>query len=311
MMVVSASVELALRLHEVSRSFGPILALRGISLEIPVGERVALLGPNGAGKTTLVRALCRRIRIDRGEIEVLGKPIAATDSTRALGVVPQDLAIYGDLTARENLTAFGRLHGLRGHPLRERVDWALAWIGLEDRQQQLVKNFSGGMKRRVNLACSILHRPRLLLLDEPTVGVDPQSRQRIFDMLDELHSEGTTIILTTHHLEEAQAQCDRIVIIDEGKVIADGNLAELIEHTTGSMRQVYLRVDGELHASVPNLDWDDRQACFVAHIQDPVSELPSLLQRIRICGGSVLDLEMRQPNLHDVFISLTGRELRE
>jgi ABC-2 type transport system ATP-binding protein len=209
------------------------------------------------------------------------------------------------------LTAFGRLHGLRGHPLRERVDWALAWIGLEDRQQQLVKNFSGGMKRRVNLACSILHRPRLLLLDEPTVGVDPQSRQRIFDMLDELHSEGTTIILTTHHLEEAQAQCDRIVIIDEGKVIADGNLAELIEHTTGSMRQVYLRVDGELHASVPNLDWDDRQACFVAHIQDPVSELPSLLQRIRICGGSVLDLEMRQPNLHDVFISLTGRELRE
>ena len=174
-----------------------------------------------------------------------------------------------------------------------------------------MKNFSGGMKRRVNLACSILHRPRLLLLDEPTVGVDPQSRQRIFDMLDELHSEGTTIILTTHHLEEAQAQCDRIVIIDEGQVIADGNLAELIEHTTGSMRQVYLRVDGELNASVPNLEWDDQQACFVAHIQDPVTELPSLLHRIRICGGSVLDLEMRQPNLHDVFISLTGRELRE
>ncbi len=305
------AVELALRLDQVERSFGSTKALRGISMEIPVGERLALLGPNGAGKTTLVRAICRRLRIDRGRIELFGKSIEKPGVVSQLGVVPQELAIYSDLTAKENLSAFGSLHGLRGRNLKWRIDWALKWIGLEDRKSHLVKTFSGGMKRRVNLACGVLHSPKVLLLDEPTVGVDPQSRQRIFEMLEELRDEGTTIILTTHHLDEAETQCDRIVILDAGEIIADGTLSDLIEHTTGSERHVCLQVDGRLTASIPNLDWDETNHCFVAQILDPAKELPALLQRIRACGGNVLDLEMHQPNLHDVFIHLTGRELRE
>jgi ABC-2 type transport system ATP-binding protein len=306
-----SAVELALRLDHVERSFGSTKALRGICLEIPAGERLALLGPNGAGKTTLVRAVCRRLKIDRGRIELFGKSIDELGVVSQLGVVPQELAIYGDLTAKENLSAFGSLQGLRGRSLRHRIDWALKWIGLEDRKSHLVKTFSGGMKRRVNLACGVLHNPKVLLLDEPTVGVDPQSRQRIFDMLDELREEGTTIILTTHHLDEAENQCDRIVILDGGEIIADGTLGDLIEHTTGSERHVCLQIDGHLTSSIPNLDWDEANHCFVAQILDPATELPSLLHRIKACGGNVLDLEMHQPNLHDVFIHLTGRDLRE
>jgi ABC-2 type transport system ATP-binding protein len=301
----------ALDIEGVVRSFGATKALCGVSLQVAAGERVALLGPNGAGKTTLVRAICRRLRIDYGRIEVFGRPIDEPKATLDLGLVPQEIAVYGDLTARENLAAFGRLLGLRGRTLRNRVEWALEWIGLEDRKSHLVKTFSGGMKRRVNLACGVLHSPKLLLLDEPTVGVDPQSRQRIFDMLEELRDAGTTIILTTHHLDEAQTQCDRIVILDHGEVIADGTLVDLIEQTIGPDRQVSLHIDGQMTNSIPNVDWDDEKRCFIARISDPAVELPSLLHRIRASGGEVQDLEMHQPNLHDVFLNLTGRELRE
>ncbi len=308
---VQFSSEVALSLQDVERSFGSNKALRGISLEVNAGERLALLGPNGAGKTSLVRAICGRLRIDQGKISLFGDSIEHPKVLDQLGVVPQDLAIYGDLTTRENLSVFGRLHGLKGYALKERVAWALKWIGLEDRKAQLTKTFSGGMKRRVNIACGVLHSPRMVLLDEPTVGVDPQSRQRIFDMLDELSEMGTTIILTTHHLDEAQTQCDRIVIIDHGQVIADGTLAGLIEHTTGTQRKVFLSIDGQLSASIPNLEWDEANSCFASEMDDPAEELPHLLHRIRACGGEVIDLEMHQPNLHDVFIHLTGHGLRE
>jgi len=302
---------MALELTNVRRSFGKTQALRGISLQVESGQRLALLGPNGAGKTTLVRAICGRLRIDEGEITLFGKSVSKASTLDELGVVPQDLAIYSDLTTIENLRAFGRLHGLSGKSLSTRVDWALEWIGLADRKHHLTKSFSGGMKRRVNIACGVLHRPKVLVLDEPTVGVDPQSRHRIFEMLGELSATGTTIVLTTHHLDEAQSQCDRIVIIDHGQVIADGGISDLIDHTIGSERQVYLRIEGFLTASIPNLEWDPSRELFVAAINDPAEELPGLLHRIRTCGGNVVDIEMHQPNLHDVFIHLTGRELRE
>ncbi len=302
---------MAICLKGVERSFGLNRALQGISLDVLPGERLALLGPNGAGKTSLVRAICGRLRIDRGQIELFGNSINRPNVLDQLGVVPQELAIYNDLTTEENLSAFGRLHGLNRRDLRERVAWALEWIGLNDRKTQLIKTFSGGMKRRVNIACGVLHAPKILLLDEPTVGVDPQSRQRIFEMLDELSRIGTTMILTTHHLEEAQSQCDRIVIIDHGQVIADGTLADLIEHTTGTQKKVFLSIDGQLTASIPNLEWDSVNDCFVAEMEEPADELPYLLQRIRTCGGNVVDLEMHRPNLHDVFIHLTGHGLRE
>lgn len=305
------SEPLALRLVDVEKSFGRDRVLKGINLEVPVGDRIAFLGPNGAGKTTLVRSICRRLKLDSGSIELFGKPQSDPDALQVLGVVPQELAIYSDLTARENLQVFGRLLGLRGYQLRDRVAWALDWIGLTDRKNHLTKTFSGGMKRRVNLACGVLHSPRVLLLDEPTVGVDPQSRQRIFDMLDELRNEGTTIVLTTHHLDEAETQCERIVILDGGEIIADGPLESLIGATIGYERHVYLQVDGRFASSIPNLDWDESRQCFQTTINDPAAELPSLLRRIQASGAAVIDLEMHQPNLHDVFLHLTGRELRE
>jgi ABC-2 type transport system ATP-binding protein len=195
--------------------------------------------------------------------------------------------------------------------LKERVAWALKWIGLEDRANELTKGFSGGMKRRVNIACGVLHRPRILLLDEPTVGVDPQSRQRIFDMLDELNEEGTSIVLTTHHLDEAETRSDRIVIVDHGKVVAEGTIDHLIESTIGTQRQVTIQASGLLVAAPPGLEWDSEKGRFVCWVDNVADELPGILERIQKVGGVVLDLEVHQPNLHDVFLHLTGKELRE
>jgi ABC-2 type transport system ATP-binding protein len=301
----------ALSVVDLWKSFGTNVALKGTSFDVQQGERLALLGPNGAGKTTLIRSMCGRVRPDRGQVQLLGKSIREPDILQQMGVIPQDLAIYADLTAKQNLECFGQLHGLRSRRLRERVAWALDWIGLADRANELTRGFSGGMKRRVNIACGVLHRPRVLLLDEPTVGVDPQSRQRIFDMLDELNREGTSIVLTTHHLEEAEQRSDRIVIIDHGQVVAEGTIDHLIESTIGAKRQVAIQTTGNLVAAPPGLEWDSVKGRFVCLVDNVADELPRILERIQRVGGVVQDLEVHQPNLHDVFIHLTGKELRE
>ncbi len=301
----------ALAVSDLWKSYGSTQALRGPSFEIQAGERIALLGPNGAGKTTLIRCMCGRIRPSRGTIQLFGKPILEPDVLQQLGVVPQEIAIYPDLSARENIACFGRLHGLRGRELKQRVAWALDWIGLSERAHELTKQFSGGMKRRVNIACGILHRPKILLLDEPTVGVDPQSRQRIFDMLDELNDEGTTIVLTTHHLDEAESRTDRIIIIDHGTVVANGTLDHLIGSTVGARRQVVIEASGILIAAPPGLTWDGSRKRFVCLVDNVADELPAILERIQRVGGVVRDLAVHQPNLHDVFLHLTGKELRE
>ncbi len=227
-----------------------------------------------------------------------------------LGFVPQEIALYPDLTARENLEAFGRFNGLRGAELGEAVEWALGWTGLADRAGSLVKTFSGGMKRRINIACGVLHRPLVLLLDEPTVGVDPQSRDRIFSMLDELRNQGTSILLTTHQLDEAEQQCDRIVIIDHGRAIAEGTLTELIAKTVGVNRRVIVKL-ARPGPELDGLEMSDDRRQLVAEVTDVALELPELLSRIREAGGQVSDLEVHSPSLRAVFIHLTGRELRE
>jgi ABC-2 type transport system ATP-binding protein len=308
---IAAQPEVALELVSLCKSFSGRPALRGVSLVVLAGERVALLGPNGAGKTTLVRSISGRVRLDSGSVSLFDVPVRQPRALDKLGVVPQELAIYGDLTAEENLRVFGRMHGLRGNYLREQVEWALEWIGLADRRYHLARTFSGGMKRRINIACGVLHQPRLLLLDEPTVGVDPQSRQRIFDMLNQLHQLGTTLMLTTHHLDEAQTQCDRIVIVDHGKIIADGALEKLIEETLGQRRRVTLRISGWSHSPLPEVQWDAPTESWKADLQDIVADLPALLHSIGQHGGSVSHLEIREPNLHEVFLQLTGSELRE
>lgn len=301
----------ALEVVNLWKKYGNNQALSGATFAVAAGERLALLGPNGAGKTTLIRSMCGRVRPDEGQVLLFGHSIRDPEVLQQLGVIPQDLAIYLDLTAKENLECFGQLHGLRSRRLRERVAWALKWIGLEDRANELTSQFSGGMKRRVNIACGVLHRPNILLLDEPTVGVDPQSRQRIFDMLDELNQQGTSIVLTTHHLDEAETRSDRIVIIDHGKVVADGPIEELIATTIGTRREVAIETKGILVAAPPGMQWDSVRNRFVCFVDNVVDELPQILERIQRVGGTITDLEVHQPNLHHVFLHLTGKELRE
>jgi ABC-2 type transport system ATP-binding protein len=304
-----------LTVSDAEKTFGTVTALDGASFELHEGELLALLGPNGAGKTTLIRAVSGRVRLDRGEIRVFGRGVLGRQTPRELGIVPQEVAVYPLLTAKENLEAFGSLHGLSRAALKQQVDWALARTGLADRAKEPVKQFSGGMRRRLNIACGILHRPRIVLLDEPTVGVDPQSRDHIYDVLAELRLEGISLVLTTHHLEEAEARCSRTVIIDHGRVIASGTLSELVDQTVGRHRLVTLRTRaalaaGELPATAVETDAADPRI-LRARLQDVALELPPLLDRIRAAGGAVEDVDVRGPSLQSVFIHLTGRELRE
>ena len=286
-----------LQVIDAKKRFGATTALDGASFELRQGELLALLGPNGAGKTTLIRAVAGRVRLDGGQVRLFDRDIAAGQTPPELGIVPQEIALYGLLTARENLEIFARLQGLAGGVLKESVDWALERTALADRQKDRVKGFSGGMKRRLNIACGIVHKPRVVLLDEPTVGVDPQSRDRIYETLAELAASGVSMVLTTHHLEEAEARCTRTVIIDHGRVIAAGTLPELVDRTVGKDRLVTLRLsDGQVET---------------ARMRDVATELPPLLERARASGRLVDDVEVRGPSLQSVFIHLTGRELRE
>ncbi|QDV44793.1 putative ABC transporter ATP-binding protein YxlF [Stieleria neptunia] len=315
----------ALEIVNLRKKYGRLEALRGVEFELSRGECLAFLGPNGAGKTTLIRALAGRTRPTAGTIKVFGHPIDSIGARQALGLVPQDLALYGDLTTRENLVAFGKFHGVPRRELKKRIDWALQWTGLADRAKDLVGGFSGGMKRRVNLACGVLHRPKIILLDEPTVGVDPQSRERIFTMLDQLNDEGASILLTTHHLDEAEQRSDRIVILDQGRVIADGTIDELVLSTVGHSRLVRVRVDRPLTApvavplTVPG-NGEQRRTYHVGQagrelietrIDDVTVHLGPFLQAVQNNGYQVSDMEVQAPSLHHVFLHLTGNELRD
>ncbi len=301
------------------KTFGAVTALDGASFELRQGELLALLGPNGAGKTTLIRAIAGRVRLDAGDIRIFDRVLDGRHTPPELGIVPQEIAVYPMLTARENLEVFGSLHGLSGGDLTGQVDWALDSIGLSDRGREPVRQFSGGMRRRLNIACGVLHRPRVVLLDEPTVGVDPQSRDRIYDMLAMLAEAGASLLLTTHHLEEAEARCARTVIIDHGNVIAAGTTPELVDQTVGRFRLVSLRLnmplgvlDAARLAAEAGVEVDPADAQNVkARMRDVAADLPPLLDTIRAAGRTVEDVDVRGPSLQAVFIHLTGKDLRE
>jgi ABC-2 type transport system ATP-binding protein len=302
-----------LRVSQAYKRFGNTTALDGAGVVLERGQLLLLLGPNGAGKTTLIRSVAGRVRLDRGQIELLGQTLNGTagEARRTLGVVPQEIALYPLLTARENLEVFGSFHGLAGAALTEQVNSALAWTGLADRAGEPIKGFSGGMKRRLNIACGVLHRPEIVLLDEPTVGVDPQSRERIWEMLDKLKQAGTSLVLTTHQLDEAQTRGDRIVIIDQGKTIAAGTFRELVEQTVGTRRLVTLTLDRPLGDALQGLTAESDGRLIRMHTADVAAELPPLLERVRAAGGHVEDVAVQSPTLQLVFLHLTGRELRE
>ncbi len=290
-----------LSVRNACKRFGTVVGLAAIDLRIERGEWVGLLGPNGAGKTTLIRAIAGRVRLDDGRIAVAGE----------LGLVPQDIALYPTLTAQENLEVFGSLHRLRGSLLSERVAWALEWTGLADRARDLTGVFSGGMKRRLNLACGVLHRPALVLLDEPTSGVDPQSRERIFEMLAELQRAGAALLHTTHRLDEAETVCARVVIIDRGRIIAAGTPAELIAQTSGPAQEVVVTLDRvPTRQALPVGASADGRTLRMA-VSDLGVELPPLLAGLRAAGCGVVDVRVVRPDLSAAFLHLTGRELRE
>ena len=299
-----------LRVVDGHKRYGDIVALAGLDLEVAPGEWLGLLGPNGAGKTTALLATAGLARLDRGRVEVLGEVVDGP-KPEAIGLVPQEVALYRQLTARENLAAFGRLNGLGGRTLADRVVWALDWTGLDPRADDRVSDFSGGMLRRLNIACGVLHWPRLVLLDEPTVGVDPQARERIFAMLDELRRSGAALIQSTHELGDIEDRCDRLAVMDRGKCVADGRLDDLVRQTVGDRATVTFELDREPVGAALDADLaviGRRISCTVA---DVAEDLPRLLDRVRAADLRVMRLDVRRPGLAEAFVALTGRGLRE
>ncbi len=297
-----------------SKRFGETVALAGASFDLRRGELVGLLGPNGAGKTTMIKAIAGRLALDAGTIRLFGRTVSRKDPRPEIGVVPQELAVYPRHTAKENLEVFGRLYGVGRQALPGRVAWALAWSGLEDRAREPVTRFSGGMKRRLNIACSLLHEPTVVLLDEPTVGVNPQSRERIYEMLGALRQAGVSIVLTTHHLEEAEHRCDRVVIIDHGQTVASGTVEELVAGTLGPARTLTITLERPLRsqATLPVGAVLSEDGCSVrASVRDLSQEVATLLGILAAAGETVSNFGLSGASLQDVFIAVTGRELRE
>ncbi len=308
--------------HNLHKTYGEIRAVRGISFQIAEGEIYSLLGPNGAGKTTTIGMLTTLLRPDSGEARIGGYSVLSQPNKvrQIIGVVPQEIALYDDLSAAENLRFWGRMLGLRGRVLKERLAEALEVAGLQERAGDKVKTFSGGMKRRLNIAVGLLNRPRILFLDEPTVGIDPQSRRRILDTVQELNRQGLSVLYTTHYMEEAQELSHRIGIIDHGNLIAEGTLDELIR--AAAVRE---HIQLTLEAPPPQPEALQRTleglpgvgaaqmdgAQLTLHTDDANRRLPALLDRLSGDGLHVRRIEIREPNLEAVFLRLTGRALRD
>jgi len=299
--------------EELYKRFGDVVAVDGVGFEVGRGETFGLLGPNGAGKTTTIGILCGLVKPDSGTVSLDGKNDPTRPGVRAsLGVVPQSLALYDELTAQTNLEFFGRINGLAGRKLRERVAACLELAGLTQRRRDRVATFSGGMKRRLNLVCALLHEPAILLLDEPTVGVDPQSRHLIFDTIEKLRSEGRTILYTTHYMEEAQRLCDRVAILDHGKMLVLDTVAHLIAHHGGaSHMEIGLeevpRDPADLAARLGTGELGLEGSTIRFQTTEPAQALATLNQ----CGLHYQTLKVDAANLEDVFLNLTGRRLRD
>ena len=280
-----------IRIEGVSKKFDDLVAVDNLSLHIKQGEIFGLLGPNGAGKSTIISMISGQQLPSSGTVQVNGRSPTSLESKRLLGVAPQSIALYEELSALDNLTFFGSLYSLGRDKLKERIATVLDFVGLTDRATDRVEKYSGGMKRRLNLAVTLLHDPDILLLDEPTVGVDPQSRNKLFESVLELKEQGKTIVYTTHYMEEAEKLCDRVGIIDHGKMLALDTVDTLINQYGGDSLLSYSIGSGDVSLTTDK----------------PIEDLQTLLQE----HSDIRDLKLKRPDLEKVFLNLTGRHLRD
>ena len=306
-----------LEVVDLHKRYGATVALDRVNFQVGEGEMFGLLGPNGAGKTTLLSIVSCLLEATAGEARVRGSKVHPADKglRGQIGIVPQELALYEELTARENLLFFGRLYGLTGNKLRRRADDVLGAVGLEDRADQRVDSFSGGMKRRLNLGLALVHQPFLLLLDEPTTGVDPQSRNRIFEEIRRVNKNGVTVVYTSHYMEEVQALCTRVGILDHGRLVACDRLPELLRHLQGQVRFRVPEASAALRDRIRQLpearliERDGRPLELVCQdVQGTLLRLLAVLSELKV---ELLSLETEEPNLERVFLDLTGSALRD
>ncbi|MFO0944542.1 MAG: ABC transporter ATP-binding protein [Planctomycetota bacterium] len=299
------------------KTYGSIQALRGVTFSVAPGEMFGMLGPNGAGKTTLLSILSLLLDPTSGTASLDGRRLSGSDRElkRWIGIVPQELAIYGELTARENLCFFGKLYGVAGAKLADRVARVLQAIGLEDRADKRASTFSGGMKRRLNLGVALVHEPRILFLDEPTTGVDPQSRNHLFEEIRRVNREGTTVIYTSHYMEEVQALCTRVGILDHGELIACDTLPDMLRQLDGLIRIHVPQVPGTLVNHLEAIDGvkvngrsDESIEVTCKNVKKTLGQILSALNDLHL---ELLGVETEEPNLERVFLHLTGRALRD
>jgi ABC-2 type transport system ATP-binding protein len=309
----------AIEVVNLRKSFAENHAVQGVSFEVAQGEIFSLLGPNGAGKTTTISMLSCLLRPDDGDARIMGHSIRSDQNgvKSALGVVPQEIALYEDLTARENLNFWGKMYNLRGSKLKARVDEVLDVIGLQDRAGERVGKYSGGMKRRVNIGVALLHKPKVIYMDEPTVGIDPQSRRNILDSVVRLKGEGMTVLYTTHYMEEAQELSDHIGIMDHGKLIASGTNEELVK-LVGQQTRIDLTLNANVEGMI--LAWQGIDGVSQVSAEDGVVTvlvndsnlvLPHLFEAAARLSARITSVDIREPNLEAVFLHLTGRALRD
>ncbi|ULT55047.1 ABC transporter ATP-binding protein [Neobacillus drentensis] len=308
-----------LEIKNLTKKFGDFIAVDNMSLVIQEGEIFGFLGSNGAGKSTTINMISGLLRNNSGEIHILGKNIASHSkfSKMNIGIVPQDLAIYEDMTAYENVRFFAGLYGLRGAELKERVEEALEFVGLLDKQKSYPKTFSGGMKRRLNIACAIAHRPKLIIMDEPTVGIDPQSRNYILTSVRKLNEMGCTVIYTSHYMEEVEEICSRIAIVDHGKVIAEGTKEQLKAIITDTKDILFEVKNSDNFDEVSLKEIKGVNSVSVEenlvkiNSKSEINNLNQIIQFFINNGKEIRSLQELAPNLETVFLTLTGRNLRD
>lgn len=302
-----------LEINHLTKQYGDKKAIDQISFSVKEGSCFGLLGPNGAGKSTTMKIIAGIIESNAGDVHAFGLDVAKEREAMRMqiGYVPQEITLYEQLSARENLLFFGEMYGLRGKELNQRIDQVLQQVGLSDRAKDVVRTFSGGMKRRINIAAALLHQPKLLILDEPTVGIDPQSRNHIFEMIRKLNAAGVTIIYSTHYMEEVETLCDELAIIDHGKVIVQGSLESLLDQYAQSA--IYLETESMLNlpelSSTKSVTSEGRG--WMIETDHPLDTIGEISERMKQNGVIVKALEITRPSLEKVFLGLTGTSLRD